>query len=211
MILKKIVTIFILIGAIVYTHYSQAQAFSIVKDRYKSRQLENMVFMRWGGFRPKWYYILFHNKYRKGPDRRTMLQLVATDLMIRQTSKKSDEEKEDVEIMYSEEIWDAINRASETHYHLHFKPLFEKLNRDIDALIARGITINTHTDAIQSFRKEQERLNGEIDIVRKGWLEKGDSAEAMKAIEKDLRSLKGNLIKFVNLQTINQKYLSIQP
>jgi septation ring formation regulator EzrA len=170
-----------------------------------------MVFMRWGGFRPKWYYILFHNKYRKGPDRRTMLQLVPTDLVIRQTKDKSDEEKDDVEIMFSEETWDAINRASETHYHVHFKPLFDKLNRDIDALIARGITINTHADAIQSFRMEQERLNGEIEIIRKGWLEKGDSAEAMKAIEKDLRSLKGNLIKFMNLQTINQKYLSIQP
>ena len=209
--MKKIVTIFILLGSIMDTHYSKAQVVSIVKDRYKSRQLENMVFMRWGGFRPKWYYILFHNKYRKGPDRRTMLQLVAADLVIRQTLEKSEEEKEDVEIMFSEETWDAINRASEMHYHLHFKPLFGKLNRDIDALIARGITINTHVDAIQSFRKEQERLNSEIEIIRKGWLEKGDSAEAMKSIEKDLRSLKRNLIKFMNLQTINQKYLSIQP
>ena len=207
----RIVTILILLGSIMFSQYSQAQAVSIVKDRYKSRQLENMVFMRWGGFRPKWYYILFHNKYRKGPDRRTMLQLVATDLVIRQTAEKSEEEKEDVEIMFSEETWDAINRASETHYHLHFKPLFEKLNRDIDALIARGITINTHASAIQSFRMEQDRLNGEIKIIRKGWLEKGDSAEAMKEIEKDLRSLKSNLIKFINLQTIHQKYLSIQP
>ena len=208
--MKKIVTILILLGFIMLSHYSPAQAISIVKDRYKSRQLENMVFMRWGGFRPKWYYILFHNKYRKGPDRRTMLQLVPIDLVIRQTKDKSDEEKEDVEIMFSEETWDAINRASETHYHFHFKSQFEKLNRDIDALIARGITINTHTSAIQSFRKEQDRLNNEIEIIRKGWLEKGDSAEAMKAIEKDLRSLKSNLIKFMNLQTIKQKYLSIQ-
>ncbi len=37
------------------------------KDR-----LENMVFMLWGGFRLNWYYILFHNKYRKGTDRRTI-------------------------------------------------------------------------------------------------------------------------------------------
>ncbi|MCK5703399.1 MAG: hypothetical protein KAI29_19710 [Cyclobacteriaceae bacterium] len=59
--MKKIVTILILLVSIMFSHYSQAQAVSIVKDRYKSRQLENMVFMRWGGFRPKWYYILFHN------------------------------------------------------------------------------------------------------------------------------------------------------
>lgn len=208
--MPRIATILILLGFMLFSKNSQAQAFSIVKDRYKSRQLENMAFMRWGGFRPKWYYILFHNKYRKGPDRRTLLQLAPTDLVIRQTMEKSEEEKEDVEIIYEEEIWDAINRASETHYHIHFKPLFEKLNQDIDALIARGITINTHTDAIQAFRKEQDRLNGEIEIIRSGWLEKGDSAEAMTAIEKDLRSLKGSLIKFMNLQTIHQKYQNIQ-
>ena len=139
-----------------------------------------------------------------------MLQLVPTDLVIRQTEEKSEDEKEEVGELYTMEFWDAMNRFSETHYYLHFKPLFEKLNNEIDALIARGITINTRADAIQSFRKEQERLNGEIEIIRQGWLEKGDSAEAMEAIEQDFRSLKGNLIKFINLQTINQKYLSIK-
>ena len=71
---------------------SHGQAVSVVKDPYKQRQIENMVFMRWGGFKPKWYYFLFHNKYRKGPDRRTILQLVPTDLVIRQTEEKSEEE-----------------------------------------------------------------------------------------------------------------------
>ena len=170
------------------------------------KQLENIVFIRWGDFKPKWYYILFHNKYRKGPDRRTILQLVPTDLVVRQTKEKSEAEGDDVNVVFEEQVWDATNRALETHYHLHFKPIFERLNQDIDLLITNAIAINTHPDALQSFRKEQERLNGEIEIIRKGWLEKGDSAEAMKEIEKDLRALKGNLIKFINLQTINQKY-----
>ena len=93
-----------------YSHYSQAQVVSIVKDRYKTRQLENMVFMRWGGFRPKWYYFLFHNKYRKGPDRRTMLQLLPTDLVIRQTKEKSEEEKSSVfEDRLISELKDTLN------------------------------------------------------------------------------------------------------
>jgi hypothetical protein len=50
--------------------------------------------------------------------------------------------------------------------------------------------LSTDPSAIQSFRKELERLNNEIEIIRKGWLERGDSAEAMKDIELDLQSLK---------------------
>ena len=113
--------------------------------------------------------------------------------------------------MYEEQAWDAINRQQELHYVIHFKPIFEKLNQDINGLIAKAISIRSDPDAIQSFRTEQERLNGEIEIIRTGWLEKGDSGEAMKAIESDLRRLKGDMLKFNTLQTINQKYQSIQP
>lgn len=188
-----------------------AGAQSVVRDKYTKRQMENMVFMRWGGFRPKWYYILFHNKYRKGPDRRTLVQLLPTNLLIRQTAKKSQEEKEDVYIVYKQEIWEGIHRAYGIHYYLYFKTIFDKLNQDIDALIARAILINTHPDVIRAFRKEQERLNGEIEIIRDGWLEKGDSAEAMQQIESDFRSLKGNMLKFMSIQTIHLKYQNINP
>lgn len=188
-----------------------AGAQSIVRDRSTKRQMENMVFMRWGGFRPKWYYFLFHNKYRKGPDRRTMLQLVPTDLLIRQTAKKSKEEKDDVYILYKQEAWEGIHRAYGIHYYLYFKAIFDKLNQDIDALITRGISINTHPNAIRAFRKEQERLNGEIAIIRDGWLEKGDSAEAMQQRESDFRLLKGNILKLLHVQTIYVKYQNIHP
>ena len=184
---------------------------SVVKDPYKQRQIENMVFMRWGGFKPKWYYLLFHNKYRKGPDRRTILQLAPTDLAVRQSKDKSEEEGEDVKIMYEEQIWDATNRQLDLHYTLHFKPILVILNHEIDLLIVKAITLNTDPSAIHLFRKEQERLNNEIEIIRKGWLERGDSAEAMKDIELDLRSLKGRIIRFNQLQNINQKFTTIQP
>jgi hypothetical protein len=85
------------------------------------------------------------------------------------------------------------------------------LNEEIDQLRNQAIELKTEPKAVQSFTKEQERLNNEIEIIRQGWLEKGDSAEAMKELENDLRALKGNLIKFVKLQNINQKYSAIQP
>ncbi len=190
---------------------SKGQGVRKVKDKYVQRQLENMVIMRWGGFKPKWYYILFHNKYRKGPDRRTILQLAPTNAAVRLTETKSKEEQEDVKSMYEQQSWDALNRASELHYHLHFKKIFDGLNKDINNLKLKAVSLKSAPSAVLSFEQEQERLNGEIDIIRKGWLEKGDSAEAMKWVENDFRTLKISLIKFVHLQAIGQKYQNIQP
>jgi excinuclease UvrABC nuclease subunit len=192
------------------THITAGQV-AVVRDPYKQRQLENMVFMRWGGFKPKWYYFLFHNKYRKGPDRRTLLQLLPTDAVIRVNKEKSEDEEDEVVEMYAMQYYDAANRGLELHYHFHFKQIFDNLNEEIDQLRNQAIGLNTDPKAVQSFTKEQERLNNEIEIIRQGWLEKGDSAEAMKELENDLRALKGNLIKFVKLQNINQKYSAIQP
>jgi excinuclease UvrABC nuclease subunit len=192
------------------THITAGQV-AVVRDPYKQRQLENMVFMRWGGFKPKWYYFLFHNKYRKGPDRRTILQLLPTDAVIRLNKEKSEDEADEVVEMYAMQYYDAANRGLELHYHFHFKQIFDVLNEEIDELRNQAIELNTEPKAVQSFTKEQERLNNEIEIIRQGWLEKGDSVEAMKEIENDLRTLKGNLIKFVKLQNINQKYSAIQP
>jgi hypothetical protein len=98
---------------------------AVVRDPYKQRQLENMVFMRWGGFKPKWYYFLFHNKYRKGPDRRTLLQLLPTDAVIRLNKEKTEDEADEVVEMYAMQYYDAANRGLELHYHFHYKQIFD--------------------------------------------------------------------------------------
>jgi len=207
--MTKIILIAIIL-TIGLNHITVGQV-AVVRDPYKQRQLENMVIMRWGGFKPKWYYFLFHNKYRKGPDRRTILQLLPTDAAIRLNKDRSEDEADEVEQMYAMQYYNAANRALELHYHFHFKQIFDDLNEEIDQLRNQAIELKTDPIAAQSFTKEQERLNNEIEIIRQGWLEKGDSAEAMKEIEKDLSALKGNLIRFVKLQNINQKYSIKQP
>ena len=192
-------------------HQAIAQPVAIVRDPYKNRQLENMVFMRWGDFRPRWYYFLFHNKYRNGPDRRTLLQLAPTDLVLIQTRDKSEETEEETTQMHEMHTLDALNRLSETHYHLHFKALFQQLNAEIDQLIAVAVAMGAHPTATGSFIKEQQRLNGEIDIIRNGWLEKGESAEAMQEIETDFRTLKSRISRFNYLHSIGMKYQSTEP
>ena len=192
-------------------HQSAAQPVAIVRDPYKNRQLENMVFMRWGDFRPRWYYFLFHNKYRNGPDRRTLLQLAPTNLVLIQTRDKSEETEEETTQMHDMQTLDALNRLSETHYHLHFKALFQQLNKEIDQLIAGAESMGAHPDATGAFIKEQLRLNGEIEIIRNGWLEKGESAEAMQEIEADFRTLKSRISRFNYLHSIGMKYQSAEP
>lgn len=206
--MKKAILVLLLAITSIHTN---GQTVSIVRDPYVKRQLENMVFIRWGGFKPKLYYFLFHNKYRKGPDRRTLLQLLPTDAVIRLNKEKTEDEADEVQEMYAMQYYDAANRVMELHYHFHFKQIFDDLNEEINQLRNQAIELNTDPKAVQSFTEEQERLNNDIEIIRQGWLEKGESAEAMKEIEKDLRVLKGNLIRFVKLQNINQKYSTIQP
>jgi hypothetical protein len=119
---RIVLTAFIL--AIGFNHVTIGQA-AVVRDPYKQRQLENMVFMRWGGFKPKWYYFLFHNKYRKGPDRRTLLQLLPSDAVIRLNKEKTEDEADEVLEMYAMQYYDAANRGLELHYHFHFKQIFD--------------------------------------------------------------------------------------
>jgi hypothetical protein len=190
---------------------AETTAQTTVYDRYKNRQLENMVFERWGGFIPRWYYFLFHNRYRNGPDRRTILQLVPTDAAIWQTERKSEEEKEETEALFNMESFDALNRAVETHYHLHFKAIFDQLNEYIEAELQRAIVLQNHSSALEAFRTEHQRLNDDIALIRAGWLENGDCAEAMQEIERQLRELKGNLIRFNRLQEIQHDYSTHNP
>ena len=178
----------------------------IVTDKYKRRQMESMVITRWGKFKPKWYYILFHNKYRKGEDRRTMLQLLPTIASITITEEQSNQEKEDTDQLYQQALWITSNRTLEPVYHLYYKPKIQKLNLEIDALIARSLQENVDAMVIETFQFERARLNEQVDILRKGFLQQGESTKGMEEIEQELNKLKGMIHKYLGLQRIQNKY-----
>ena len=178
----------------------------IVTDKYKRRQMESMVITRWGKFKPKWYYILFHNKYRKGEDRRTMLQLLPTIASITITEEQSNQEKEDTDQLYQQALWITSNRTLEPVYHLYYKPKIQKHNLEIDALIARSLQENVDAMVIETFQFERARLNEQVDILRKGFLQQGESTKGMEEIEQELNKLKGMIHKYLGLQRIQNKY-----
>ena len=181
----------------------------IVTDKYKRRQMESMVITRWGKFKPKWYYILFHNKYRKGEDRRTMLQLLPTIASITITEEQSNQEKEDTDQLYQQALWITSNRTLEPVYHLYYKPKIQKLNLEIDALIARSLQENVDAMVIETFQFERTRLNEQVDILREGFLQQGESTKGMEEIEQELNKLKGMIQKYLKHQHTLNKYANL--
>jgi len=178
----------------------------IVNDKYKRRQMESMTVTRWGKFKPSWYYILFHNKYRKGEDRRNMWQLLPTMTSIAITEEQSNQEKEDADQLYQQALWTTSNRMLEPVYHLYFKPGFIKLNLEIDALIASSLQEHVDLTVIETFQFERTRLNEQVDILRNGFLPQGESEQGMKEIEQELRQLKGMIHSYLSHQRILNKY-----
>ena len=178
----------------------------IVNDKYKRRQMESMTVTRWGKFIPKWYYILFHNKYRKGEDRRNMWQLLPTMASIAITEEQSNTEKEDTDQLYQQALWITSNRTLEPVYHLYYKPKIRELNLDIDALITSSLREHVDRTVIETFQFERTRLNEQVDILRKGFLSQGESEQGLKEIEQELKQLKGMIQKYLSHQRILNKY-----
>ena len=197
-------TTFILFFCVLITQIVFGQ--QIVNDKYKRRQMESMVAARWGKFIPKWYYILFHNKYRKGEDRRTMLQLLPIMAATSITEEQSRQEQEDTDQVFQQYVWINSNRTLEPVYHLQFKPVFQKRHLEIDALLIQAQQLGVAPSVIQTFQHEQVRLNEQIDILRNGFLAQEESTEGMKEIEQELKELKTMIHKYITHQRILNKY-----
>ena len=199
--MKKIT---LLISAMIITQCAFTQ--QIVNDKYKRRQMESMVATRWGKFVPKWYYILFHNKYRKGEDRRTIIQLLPAIAATTITEEQSNNEQEDTNQLFEQYVWINANRTLEPIYRVQFKPKFQKLNFEIEALLIQAEHLQVAPSVIQAFQFEQARLNEHIDILRKGFLSQGESTAGYHELENEFEQLKGMIHKFIRHQHILNKY-----
>lgn len=177
-----------------------------VNSRNTRYQVEREVFIRWNKFRPKWYFWLFHNKYRKGPDRRNIIQLLPTAAFVRINLDDTMEEKEDIDTLYAQAIWREFNIVAESHYHLHFKKIFNNLNNDIDEMLAESLELGIDAEHYNILSFEQERINEHLKIIREGHLENGDSQEAMKDIQHEFEELRGSISKLLGMYRLIEKY-----
>ena len=124
---KYIITFFLISTALIST------AQSPVNNEGVRRQLESMVMTVWSKkhFRPKLYYSLFHNKYRKGEDRRYILQLAPTLATSKLNKDETTEENNEVNKNYSDELSIDLDKRINSKYSLlyedHLNELFLRL------------------------------------------------------------------------------------
>lgn len=96
-------------------------------------QTESMVITRWNkrDFRPKLYYQLIHNKYRKGEDRRLAWQILPNLLSSQLNKEETEIEDEKVEADYKDEIAMGLDQATNLKYDMlykdHLTELFARL------------------------------------------------------------------------------------
>ncbi len=202
----RLLTIVISLMLIVYP--VSAQTVMQVNGRPVRRQLESMVVMRWNKkyFRPQWYYKLFHNKYRKGEDRRTLLQLLPTAGLLQVNENKADQQKEDTDEVGRQELWSYINHTSNAHYYLIFQAKFDKLEKDIKALIGQGRSLGMEASVVERMHQELDRLKDEINIIKDGYLDEGIKSEEFLHIEQEMQALKGLISELLHVYSIRIRY-----
>jgi len=183
--------------------YSQ----QLVNDKYKRRQLQSMVVTRWGRFIPNWYYVLFHNKYKNGEDRRTMLQLAPTMAAVSLSRGQSDEEKEDTDQLFDQSVWLQANIDMELPYHLYFEPKFSTLREEMETLLISCVSMQVNGQVISAFQSERDRLFGQITIIRDGMLTNSDAFEAYTEIERELMALRGMIHSYLQHQEVLLKFI----
>lgn len=93
------------------------------------RQFQSMVYQQWDKdyFRPKIYYWLVHNKYRRGEDRRYILQLAPTIASSTLNNQTTEEENKEVEKDYTDEIAIDLDKRVNLKYDLLYRKEFDGL------------------------------------------------------------------------------------
>lgn len=201
--------IFITIGfLLIMAHLTKGQM--TVEDKNKRRQAERMVSIRWGKFKPWWYFALFHNKYKNGKDKRIMLQLAPTLASLKLNSDETENEKDDISDVHGYQVAQQANTLAESHYWLHYKKVFERLDKAYYMLYIKCTENKVSAHDILKFEDERSMLHEYLQAVREGNIVKGESAEAMGQIKNDYKRLIAAMKVTINLYGIKRRFLEIK-
>ncbi|PRY13754.1 hypothetical protein CLV24_105124 [Pontibacter ummariensis] len=179
---------------------SAAQApVTIVDGKYVRRQMEREVITRWNKFDPKWYFILFHNKYRKGEDRRNMLQLLPTMAALQLNEEATKQEEEEVHTIWEQEVFKGADRSLNKSFHLLYGNKIATLNTELDALNAEAVAAGVDFDMLLKLRQEKDRINADIDLTKEAYEDDAVKGEAFRGYLADLLSLRGYYRRIIHL------------
>ncbi len=171
-------------------------------------QLEREVITRWNKFNPKWYFILFHNKYRKGEDRRNIKQLLPLMAATRVTLSAAEQEEEDVDKVYNQEMFKMADRSLNKSFYLLYENKIKSINKSIALLNAEAIAAGVDLDILMALKAEQERITADIELTKEAYQDDSKKAEQFRIALTDLTTLRGYYRRIINLFKTSNKLLS---
>lgn len=175
-----------------------------VNSKNTRYQLEREVVTRWGKFNPKWYFILFHNKYRKGPDRRNMLQLAPTMALLNQNKVKAQAQEEAVSQVYEQEMFKFADRSLNKGYHLLYKNRIDELNTALLGMNAEAVQAGVQADYILAIHAERDRINADIGIILDAYLDDAKKGEQLRVYIGELTALRNDFRRLISLFKTSQ-------
>ncbi|ARS38032.1 hypothetical protein CA264_21000 (plasmid) [Pontibacter actiniarum] len=175
-----------------------------VNSKNTRYQLEREVITRWGKFNPKWYFILFHNKYRKGPDRRNMLQLAPTMALLSQNRVKAEAQEEAVSQVYEQEMFKFADRSLNKGYHLLYKKKIDELNTALLGMNAEAVQAGVQADYILAIHTERDRINADIKIILDSYLDDAKKGEQLRVYIGELTALRNDFRRLISLFKTSQ-------
>lgn len=149
-----------------------ADAQEQVNNQGVRRQVKSLVITKWSKryFRPKWYYRLVHNRYRRGGDKRLIRQLAPTLVTAKQKHKETEDEQDKVHEDYIDELAINADKIVNTKYNLLYKDRFNELflalqtsNFNSSLSVLNGYTdspfqITEHNMVIQNFQERKKLI-----------------------------------------------------
>ncbi|MDX5417611.1 MAG: DUF5045 domain-containing protein [Hymenobacteraceae bacterium] len=175
-----------------------------VNSKNTRYQLEREVVTRWGKFNPKWYFILFHNKYRKGPDRRNMLQLAPTMALLSQNRVKALAQEEAVSQVYEQEMFKFADRSLNKGYHLLYKNRIDELNTALLGMNAEAVQAGVQADYMLAIHAERDRINADIGIILDAYLDDAKKGEQLRVYIGELTALRNDFRRLISLFKTSQ-------
>lgn len=168
-------------------------------------QLEREVITRWNRFNPRWYFILFHNKYRTGPDRRNMKQLLPLIAATRINLSLTEKEEEDVDKIFKQEMFKMADRSLNKNWYLLYENKVKSLNNRITLLNAEAVTAGVDFDMLLALKGEQERINADIELTKESYEDDTKKAEQFRQALEDLTTLRGYYLRLITLFNTSNK------
>jgi hypothetical protein len=150
--------------------FTSLQAQTTVEDENRNNQLQREVWWsEWDGHTPSWFYWiieLFQSDEYRDEDRRNLLQLLPTVLMVKATKERTDKEKEYVDAVAKDKLFILADMEIDYAYELAKSELNELRSRVANNL-NKAQQIGVYAPMIKEISNENQRIEGRIYALRK--------------------------------------------